>query len=361
MLERLSIRGYRSIREIDLALGPVTILVGENGAGKSNLYQAVKLIQHAARGSLARAIADEGGMSSVLWAGQRDKGSVRLDLEIGLDAWSYHLSLGLPQAQGGTYPTMFPLDPEVKEERLEIEMKGRKTPLRLLDRGRGSATLRDEEGSTHTLPFALAVAESALSQVSDPKRYPELYILRETVSRWRFVHQFRTDPDSPARRESVPVRTWRLADDARDLPCALQTIRENGDDEALDAAIERAFPGTRLFIEDEGGRLHLALAAPGLNRSLTGRELSDGTLRFLCLCAALLSPHPPPLLALNEPESSLHPSLVPALAELCVRAQKKSQLWITTHSQALSDAISESVPITEIRLAKAEGATAVSR
>ena len=80
---------------------------------------------------------------------------------------------------------------------------------------------------------------------------------------------------------------------------------------------------------------------PGLLRPLYAHQFSDGQLRFLCLCAALLSPRPPTLLALNEPETSLHPDLIDPLARLIVRASKDTQLWITTHSRSLADKVEE--------------------
>ena len=86
-------------------------------------------------------------------------------------------------------------------------------------------------------------------------------------------------------------------------------------------------------------RTAMRLEVPGLLRPLQAREFSDGQLRFLCLCAALLSPRPPSLLALNEPETSLHPDLLEPLASLIVRASKDTQLWITTHSGSLAEKI----------------------
>jgi len=99
---------------------------------------------------------------------------------------------------------------------------------------------------------------------------------------------------------------------------------------------------------------------PGLLRPLDARELSDGQLRFLCLCAALLSPRPPSLMALNEPETSLHPDLIDALARLIVRASKDTQLWITTHSGPLADRIEQHSGLSRVRLCMANGETLIA-
>jgi predicted ATPase len=98
---------------------------------------------------------------------------------------------------------------------------------------------------------------------------------------------------------------------------------------------------------------------PGLLRPLQAREFSDGQLRFLCLCAALVSPRPPSLLALNEPETSLHPDLVNSLARLMVRASKNTQLWITTHSRALAESIERHSGMPCVRLCMVHGETKV--
>jgi len=98
---------------------------------------------------------------------------------------------------------------------------------------------------------------------------------------------------------------------------------------------------------------------PGLKRPLRSRELSDGTLRYLCLLAALLSPRPPALLALNEPETSLHPDLIEPLARQLVSAAKNSQLWVVTHSERLAQLVEKFSGEAAIRLQLVNGETKV--
>jgi len=128
-----------------------------------------------------------------------------------------------------------------------------------------------------------------------------------------------------------------LFHDGRDLAAALQTITEIGDVEGLETAIEDAFPGTELWIEFGGGRFQVAFKHYGLLRPLSPTELSDGTLRYLLLIAALLTPRPPEFMVLNEPETSLHHDLVPALARLIRKASETSQVWVVTHLPMLAE------------------------
>jgi predicted ATPase len=99
---------------------------------------------------------------------------------------------------------------------------------------------------------------------------------------------------------------------------------------------------------------------PGIRRPLEASELSDGTLRYLCLVAALLTPRPPELLALNEPETSLHPQLLPPLGRLIARAAAGSQVFVTTHSQELAEEISRNADSRTIELALVDGETPVA-
>src|SRR4030081_2000467 len=172
------------------------------------------------------------------------------------------------------------------------------------------------------------------------------------MSRWRFYHHFRTDPESPLRHPQVGVRTPVLAHDGRDLAAALQTINEVGQSQDLHEAIRQAFPGASLEIEhdEDNGMFAVLLRMPGLRRPLRARELSDGTLRYLCLLAALLSPRPPALLALNEPETSLHPDLLEPVAQLLASAAGRTQLLVTTHSDALAGFVEKLSGAKRVRL-----------
>jgi len=126
---------------------------------------------------------------------------------------------------------------------------------------------------------------------------------------------------------------------------------------ALSESIARAFGGASLHITSSETLFNVHLQVPGLLRPLDAREFSDGQLRFLCLCAALLSPRPPALIALNEPETSLHPDLYEPLAQLIARAAGNSQIWVTTHSRVLADQIAVLANTAPVELKLVEGET----
>jgi predicted ATPase len=352
VIEEIEIEGYRSVRSVRMRMRPVLVVVGENGTGKTNLYRALQLFQAAAGGGLARAIAEDGGMESVLWAGTRKRGPVRLRIAAKMEDFHYELVLGLPVSTAGASaiePSAFNMDPVVKQERVLLD------GAVIVDRKGQSVTLRDVDGRPVTHPFDLWTSESVLSRLSEPQRYPALSALRDRFLSWRFYHAFRTDPDSPIRRPLVPVRTPALAPDGRDLASALQTIQEVGDASGLQAAIGRAFPGSALEL---GGR-EIKMRTPGLLRPLEAHELSDGTLRYLCLVGALLSPRMPPLLALNEPETSLHPDLLEPLAELIAGLPREKHVWVTTHAKELAEGVARRTGTAPVRLTREKGETRI--
>ena len=160
-----------------------------------------------------------------------------------------------------------------------------------------------------------------LATIADPQRAPEMLAVRESIRGWRFYEGFRTDAASPVRIPQVGTFTPVLNNDGTDLAGgARNDPYDSATREALDRTIEDAFPGSRIEIEEQAGRFEVQLRQHGLLRPLSAAEFSDGTLRYLLWTAALLTPRPPELMVLNEPETSLHPDLLPALARLIVHA-----------------------------------------
>lgn len=274
------------------------------------------------------------------------------------DEFSFELTCGFPVRGEGSPPSAFCCDPEIKEEAVWFGPR-RKPTTTLLERAGGITKIRDVEGARVEYPLILDGNESVLSQLREPHRFPELFSLREAVRGWRFYHIFRTDEESPMRSAQVSVRTPVLSHDGGDLAAALQTIEEIGDRHTLHEVIATALPGRQLQILQTETGLMVGMRTAGCERALVARELSDGTLKFLCLVASLLSPRPPALIALNEPEASLHPDLLVPLAQLIVDASKFSQVWVSTHSTLLADAIRKLSGVSPLSLRLLKGETVV--
>jgi predicted ATPase len=378
MLTSLAIANYRSIREMALPLGRLNVVTGANGSGKSNLYRALRLLADTARGGIIATLAREGGFESTLWAGpefvsrrmksgevpvqggpRREPVSLRLgfcDETIG-----YSIDVGLPPPPLGSPPpppSPFERDPEIKRECIFAAPTYRPGGV-LVDRRNAFVRLRDDAGEWSTLSSRLQSFDSMLSELSDPKRAPEIARVRDMVRSWRFYDHFRADADAPARQPVVATRTPVLASDGRDLVAALETIREIGDGPALNATVADAFPGATISSSSVDGRLKLEFSQPGLLRPLSAAELSDGTLRYLLWAAALMTPRPPPLMVLNEPETSLHPDLLPALGRLISRAARNTQVWVVSHANRLVSTLKEDEECNALELDKSLGESVI--
>lgn len=364
MLQTLAIAHYRSLHGLVLPLHPLNVITGENGSGKSNLYRALRLLAETAQGGVAAVLAREGGLGSALWAGPETidrrvgageiplqggprQAAVGLKLGFATDEFGYAIDFGYPPPSRSA----FALDPQIKAEAIWAGPFLRSANL-LVDR-RGASVRRRHAQGWERVDDRLSVFDSLFTQVADPQRMPETLALRDYIRRWRFY-------DAPARQPAMATRTPVLHHDGRDLAAAWVTIVEIGDPVALARSVDDAFPGATVGFEALDGRLALRFHQPGLLRPLSMAELSDGTLRFLLLAAALHTPRPPPLLVLNEPESSLHPDLLPALARLIIAASARSQVWVVSHASRLIAALEQAPGCHSLHLHKQQGRTLLS-
>lgn len=324
-LTHLAVAGYRSLQALTLPLGSLSLVCGANGAGKSNLYRSLALLAAAARGDLVGALAAEGGLPAVFWAGtQRSRDPVRLRLGFAGRSLSYAIELGY-HAEDET--SAFLLDPAIKRE--WIWAGGPFHPRSVLVH-RERAVVERHDNGTQRLALEVSPHDSLFTAVADPLEAPEVFQLRNTILSWRFYDSFRTDRDAPARQSPLATRTPSLAD---------------------------AFPGCRLSVDTSNPRFRLTLQQPGLLRPLDATELSDGTLRYLLLTTALFSPRLPPLLVLNEPENSLHPDLIAPLARLIGSVSEQTQVWVIAHDDALIAGLQQWPGCRTLHLERDEGAS----
>lgn len=372
----IGITGYRSIRKLWLPLDNLTVLLGANGAGKTNLYRSLELLSAAARGTLAEEIAREGGLGSIFWAGGRDlspdgsrdpkyrsmgyrggeKNRLRLEARVLLEkmAVTYSVEVGFPDAG---YEAAFPGEAQIREESLSLSDTRRS---KLMERKGRAVWARGVSGKLELVDDTILSSETGLSTMRGQNT--EVIAVGEHLRNWRFFHGFRTDADSALRRPCRAITSPLLASDGSNLAAVFATLRHiRQETSELDRSIELAFPGAQLVVPIPGDFASFGMVFPEMpQRVFKAHEMSDGTLQYLALMGALLSYRLPPFIALNEPESSLHPSLLPALAGLIVKAAERSQIWVVTHSDPLTRSIEEVSGTEPRRVVRDDEGTAIA-
>lgn len=351
MLTTLAVHGYRSLRDVVLPLAPLNVVTGANGVGKSNLYRAFHLLADTAAGRFIGSLAAAGGLPSVLWAGPetispamrrgdvpvQGTGSRRqpVSLQFGFasEQLGYLIDVGLPAPSD----TIFHLDPVIKRELIWAGPVLRPAATLVQRTARGVMTVT--ASGRERVDLELPGWTSLLDELTDPQHHPDIAAVRAVVRGWRFYDSFRVDADSPVRLPQVGTRTEVLAGDGHDLAPAVATILESAWAEPFRRAVADALGGATVSVAEAGGRFEVELTQPGLLRPVTLREASDGTLRFLLLAAALFSPRPPSLMVLNEPETSLHHDLLPAVSRLMVAASQRCQLVVVSHARTLVEGL----------------------
>lgn len=344
-VQEFRVERYRSVYDLHVRLGPVNVVTGANGCGKSNLFNAFVLLRETLLGSLGGRLVREGGLKSILWAGPRTDRRAFLRLSLKADPFEYSMELGLrPESE---FP-LFPLDPQFKSETLKVA--GRT----MVERRSSTARLRDMEGRFHDFTFLDTF--SLFAQSVDPEAFPYVELLRGSVRKWALFHDLRTDAGAPIRQPSPSTYPLRVEEDGSNLASCLYLISAREGFDAMTELLQEALPESTLLVDSGGLRMRHA----GLLRNTELAELSDGTLKLIHLAAACFFPHPPPLVFFNEPETSLSPAAIPVLARLIEHAAMNSQIWVTTHSMELAGLLRDSTAAKVIHLEKLDGETYIA-
>jgi predicted ATPase len=325
---------------VSVDLRPLNVLIGPNASGKSNLLEALAILR-ATSGDLQGVIREGGGVAEYLWKGSQANVSAQVQTLVSRGPAGESLDLSHLISLAEVRNRL-----DVPVEMIGIVSEDERALHRVFLADHGSATLiaRGSSGELEEVPVVdLKPGQSILSQRRDPERYPELTFLADEFSKISLYREWNLGREIPARRpQSADLPPNFLLPDARNLALVLHNLtKTSAKHEEVISYLRRFYEHAR-FIKTEivGGTLQLYIEEEG-GRLISSSRLSDGTLRFLCLLAILCHPAPPPVIGIEEPELGLHPDILPTIADLLREASERTQLFVTTHSDALVSALSD--------------------
>lgn len=328
LFERISIKHFRRLCDVELDLRPLTVMIGANGTGKTSLLDVFSLLANSAQGNLNKAISDFSGLPAIITYDRGD--DLSLGISMGVQEHSpleYKLSF---KPQGAAY--------SIDEELLTQQRSHEPSPFKHIE-SRGADVRYFEVEKAHLMrpTWDHNPLETSLSQV--PKMFREPEDFRRRLASSTLYHNLNVEPRSPVRMPQ-PMRPAPLpGKDGEDLVSCLFYMREADRErfEAVEDSLHAAFPAfERLdFPPVAAGTLALTWRDKNLSKPLYMHQLSEGMLRFLWLATLLASPGLTAVTLLDEPEVSLHPELLSLLAGLLREAANRSQLIVATHSDRL--------------------------
>lgn len=352
-ITRLHIEGFRSLRNVSWFPGDLNVIIGPNGTGKSNLLRFLELISVSAQGKLGAYVQSLGGMDPIVWDGAAT--SIKFVLETTpegneLDPEQYEFQLAR-LGSGSSY--------RIENESLINSYKQRKgiekKPFKFLERRARGAVIYDENERSFVTPEEfLLEEESVLSIASGPFSFnhfiPPFQRALASIAVYRDLN---TSTDSPIRQSAISRMEKRVAPDGQNLISVMHTLYTSDRDfkNDINSAMRAAFGDDfeeLIFPPAADQRIQLRIRWKSLRREQSAAELSDGTLRFLFLLTVFASPALAPIIAIDEPETGLHPAMLPLVAEYAIDASKRSQLILTTHSPQFLDAFAGTRPTTTV-------------
>jgi predicted ATPase len=354
-IRELTVEGFRSLKNVTWHPGDLNVVIGPNGAGKSNLLRVLEVISVSAQGRLGRYIQSFGGMEPLVWDGKAERIAFRVKTS--------PLAQSLPQ-HDLTYEVELVRLGAGSTYRVEYELLGDyyrvgrgevTTPFKHLERRNLVAKVFDEQERGLVAPAeSVLEEETLLSLTAGPFTANKLIPpFQKELAAWSIYHDLHVNRDAPIRQPVVTRNETRVAPDGQNLISVLHTLY-TGDrnfKQAINAAMRAAFGDDfdeLIFPPASDQRIQLRVRWKTLDREQSAADISDGTLRLLFLLTVLASPSPAPVIAIDEPETGLHPSMFPIVAEYAVDASARSQVIMTTHSDQFLDAFGDTPPTTTV-------------
>lgn len=352
-IKQLDIEGFRSFRKASWRPGNLNVLIGPNGSGKSNLLRFLELLSVSAQGRLGKYIQSLGGMGPIVWDGKA--GSVKCLLKtfsVSEERNPEQYELEMIRLGGGS---AYRIGNERLTDFFEVRSGLKDKPLVYLERHAKTAVIFDSAQNQFITPEEfVSDEETLLSLASGPFTHnPRITPFQRALASIAVYHDIHTNRDAPLRHPVVSRMEEHVDPDGQNLVSVLHTMYASDREFKRDIhiAMQSAFGDDfeeLVFPPASDQRIQMRIRWKSLKREQSTADMSDGTLRFLFLLAVLANPSPPPVIAIDEPETGLHPSMLPIIAEYAAEAATRSQVVMTTHSTQLLDAFTDTKPVTTV-------------
>lgn len=360
LIQELTLKGVLSFGPDSppLPMRPLNVLIGPNGSGKSNFVEAIDLLRSSPN-KLTSPMRGPGGggVMEWIWKGEPPQNAI---VEAVVKNPNTRHSLR-HRIEFTSSSAQFELVDETIES---SEPDFGETDVFFFYRyqnGHPVISVKDDMDKRRLQRQDIETDESILSQRKDPDQYPELAYLSKVYSKFRLYREWSFGRSSVFRSpQSADLPSDQLEENFSNLGLFLNYIRGfPASKKMILDYLSNLYEGLSDFdIRIRGGSVEVFLTEQDF--IIPASRLSDGTLRFLCLLAILCDPEPPNLICIEEPELGLHPDMIPQIADLLVKASKKTQVVVTTHSDILVDAMTET-PESVVVVEKHHGQTVSKR
>ncbi|MBQ4479572.1 MAG: AAA family ATPase [Victivallales bacterium] len=319
-IKRISVEGFKSIRELkDFELNNLNVIVGANGAGKSNFIQIFKMLLAMSQGAFQNYIKMNGGADAFPFHGLKETPAISVEFEF---------SSNSAYSDGSNF-YRFTMSSTVSEEMLLTEER----------------KYKDFNWKTYGSPsLESRLAEQKNESSWDGNWNGVGYFVYDAISQWMVYHFHDTGENAPMRRSEIVEDCKKLREDGSNIAPFLLYLRENETKcyEKIRNAIQLVIPFFDDFSLDviqmgEARKVKLTWKQKGTDYPMQPYHFSDGSIRFICLATALLQPNPPTTIVIDEPELGLHPEAIQILGEMISSAAKKTQVIVATQSPLLID------------------------
>lgn len=346
-IQQLEIRDYRSFHDLKWRPGKLNLLVGPNGSGKSNLLRVLELISSVGKGRLGAALKESGGIVPLLWDHRASSvyWNLRIDpVDPGRDRVQDALTLECElRSIPGT--SSYEIMTDSLGNWVKFDQGLERSPYWIYQRDLRRAMIYDQQAKNLVRFDDPDPNESLLAQISDPRTNPLPTHTRRFLEGWRVHHDVHVERGSAMRSPATTQYVKLVEPDGSNLVSVLHTLYTSDREfkrqinEGMRAGFGDQFEEL-VFQPAAAQQIQLAVRWRSSKTPHAAQDLSDGTLRFLFLLTILASPEPATLVAIDEPEVGLHPSMLPIVAEYAAEAAERTQVVMTSHSPVFLDALS---------------------